>query len=143
MPNELLRRAAASAAPISLRLEKHAGADALLLSGELDMDTVPLIDRFLRRRLGPFFHRRNLVLDLAGVTLVDSSFVTYVIRLSEAVHRAGFELLLTRPVGHVRRAIRVVGLANVLPVYESLEEAVALAAAGRVPMIPPPFASPS
>lgn len=106
------------------------------------METVPAVDRFLRRQLGPFFHRRNLVLDLAEVTLIDSAFLSYVVTLSGAVRREGFELLLTGPRGHVRRTICIVGLANVVPVCESVDQAAALvAAAGGGPMIPPPFAS--
>ena len=44
----------------------------LELSGEFDLDTVPHIDRFLRRRLGPLYHQDHLVIDLAGTTFVDS-----------------------------------------------------------------------
>ena len=49
------RRAKAEAARTA------AGADGrppvLELEGEFDLDTVPEIDRFLRRTLGPLYHR--------------------------------------------------------------------------------------
>jgi len=54
---------------VRLRLSSFPGAAAtppiLELSGELDLDTVPHIDRFLRRRLGPLYHQDHLVIDLA------------------------------------------------------------------------------
>ena len=60
--------------------------------------------------------------------------MSLVVRLHE--HRR--ELLITRPVGYVRRTIALVGLPNVVPVYETLEAALRALAAGG-PLIPPPF----
>jgi len=113
----------------------------LSLSGEFDLDNVPEIERFLRRHLGPFFFKtRDLVLDLAQVELVDSSFVGLVVSLVVRLHQYRRELLITRPVGYVRRTIALVGLPNVVPVFESLEAALD-ALAGGDPVIPPPFAA--
>jgi len=113
----------------------------LSLSGEFDLDNVPEIERFLRRHLGPFFFKtRDLVLDLAQVELVDSSFVGLVVSLVVRLHRHRRELLITRPVGYVRRTIALVGLPNVVPVFESQEAALEALAAGD-PVIPPPFAA--
>lgn len=42
----------------------RAGVDdppVLALEGEFDIDTVPEIDRFLRRNLGPLYHHQHLV----------------------------------------------------------------------------------
>ena len=111
----------------------------LALSGEFDLDNVPEIERFLRRHLGPFFFKtRDLVLDLAQVDLVDSSFMGLVVSLVVRLHQYRHELLMTRPVGYVRRTIAIVGLPNVVPVFESLEAALD-ALAGGGPVIPPPF----
>jgi len=111
----------------------------LTLSGEFDLENVPEIERFLRRHLGPFFFKtRDLVLDLALVDLVDSSFVGLVVSLVARLHEHHRELLITRPVGYVRRTIALVGLPNVVPVYESLDAALGALATGA-PLIPPPF----
>lgn len=109
------------------------------LEGEFDLDTVPEIDRFLRRNLGPLYHQEHLVIDLAAATFIDSSFVAFVMRLSGDQHCRGKELVLTRPTGQVRRVLGLVGLANVLPVYDSVDEAVGQIGAGRLPLIPPAF----
>jgi len=49
------------------------------------------------------------------------------------------ELVLSRPVGHVRKVLSLVGLPNVVPVFDSLDEAVAAMCSGELPMIPPAF----
>ncbi len=110
----------------------------LELEGEFDIDSVPEIDRFLRRHLGPMYHRRHLVMDLAGVTFIDSSFIGFVVRLLRDQRATRRELLLTRPAGEVRRALAVVGLPNVVPVFDSVDDAVRTLATGR-PVIPPAF----
>ena len=111
----------------------------LTLSGEFDLENVPEIERFLRRHLGPFFFRsRHLVLDLARVDLIDSAFVGRVVSLVARLHEHRRELLITRPAGYVRRTIALVGLPNLVPVYESPDAALS-ALAADAPVIPPPF----
>ncbi len=78
------------------------------------------------------------MLDLALVELVDSAFVGLVVSLVARLHEHRRELLITRPVGYVRRTIALVGLPNLVPVYESLDAALGALAAGA-PLIPPPF----
>lgn len=111
----------------------------LKLSGEFDYENVPEIERFLRRHLGPFFFKgRDLVLDLARVELVDSAFVGLVVSLVRRLHANRRELLITRPRGYVRRTLALVGLPNLVPVYETLDDALNALSAGA-PLIPPPF----
>ncbi len=135
----------ATAAGVRLRLEKAAPAGAaggvpvLRLAGEFDIDTVPEIDRFLRRRLGPLYQRRSLVIDLRDVTFVDSTFIGFVVRLVGEARRGRGELVLAQPVGRVRSLLCVVGLPNLVPVYESLDEALSAVRGATAPLIPPAF----
>jgi len=125
-------------APVVVRACGSAGRVALVsLRGDFDVETVPEIDAQLRRALGPFFFQRHLVLDLADTAFVDSSFIAYVVRLTARVRAAGFEIVLARPRGHVRRTLRLVGVPNLLPVYDSLEVALNEALTDEVPIIPP------
>ncbi len=109
------------------------------LRGEFDLDTVPEIDRFLRRRLGPLYHQQDLVIDLEGTTFVDSSFVAFLVRLVNDQRAKRKELVLVRPTGQVRRVVALVGLHNIVPVFESVDEAVGALASGSLPVIPPAF----
>lgn len=111
----------------------------LVLSGEFDVANVREIDRFLRRRLGPFYHRGHLIIDLSGTTFIDSSFVGFLVRLVKELRGAGRELLLVRPGGQVRRVFAIVGLPNLVPVFDSLEDALRSLRRGPLPLIPPRF----
>lgn len=113
---------------------------AIMLGGDLDMNAVAPVDMYLRRSFGPFFFRRTLLFDLAAVTMIDSSFVAYLVGLAGKVRQSGHDLVLSRPAGQPRRTLGLVGMPNLVPVYESLEEAAELIASGHVPLIPPPFA---
>jgi anti-anti-sigma factor len=109
------------------------------LEGEFDLETVPEIDRFLRRALGPLYHQDNLVLDLAQTTFIDSSFIGFLVRLSAAQRVKRRELLLVRPCGQVRRVFAIVGLHNVVPVFDTIDAAVDSLLSGRGAVIPPAF----
>jgi anti-anti-sigma factor len=113
----------------------------LELEGEFDLETVPQIDPFLRRTLGPLYHRDHLVIDLAKTTFIDSSFVSFLVRLSAAQRATRRELLLVRPGGQVRRVFGIVGLANVVPVFETREAAMDSLLSGHLPVIPPAFSA--
>ncbi|HJW76418.1 MAG TPA: STAS domain-containing protein [Thermoleophilia bacterium] len=121
------------------RMGAKPGLPVVFLEGEFDIETVPEIDRFLRRSFGPLFYKRHIVLDLEAVTAVDSIFVGFVVGLVRLLHAEHKELVLTRPVGHVRRVLSLIGLPNLVPVYDSLEEAVVVVANDSLPAIPPAF----
>jgi anti-sigma B factor antagonist len=110
----------------------------LELKGEFDLDTVPEIDRFLRRSCGPLYERHHLVIDLGGTEFVDSSFISLLVRLLRDLRASRRELILARPTGQVRRTLATVGLPSIVPVFESVDAALAALGAGHV--IPPAFA---
>jgi anti-sigma B factor antagonist len=134
------REAASAKARLRVSASGRQGRSAVVeLEGEYDLDTVPDIDRQLRRALGPLYHQDHLVIDLAGTTFVDSSFIAFVVRLAAALRTRRRELLLVRPSGQVRKVFGIVGLANVVPVFESVEAAQDSLRAGKMPVIPPSF----
>jgi anti-anti-sigma factor len=133
---------AAAKAKLRVTADAEQGLPAVLeLGGEFDLDTVPEIDRFLRRSLGPLYHQDHLVIDLAETAFVDSSFIAFLVRLSASLRARRQELLLVRPRGQVRRVFGIVGLANVIPVFESVDAARDSLRGGRMPVIPPAFRS--
>lgn len=125
-----------------LALEHRAGAEpvpVLALDGELDFDVVPLIDRFLRRALGPLYHRQHLVIDLAGASFVDSAFIGFVVRLAGQQRAQRKEVVLAHLSGQVGRSLALVGLPNVVPVFETVDAAVDALSRAQGPVIPPAF----
>ena len=81
------------------------------------------------------------MIDLGRTTFVDSSFVSFVVRLVSDQRAKRKELVLARPYGQVRRVVALVGLHNIVPVFESVEEAVDALVRGRLPVIPPAFSA--
>ena len=123
------------------RSRTEQAAPILALDGEIDVAAVPEVDRFLRRRLGPLYHQEDLLIDLGSATYVDSSFVSFLVRLVRDQRAKRKELVLVRPRGQVRRTLGVVGLPNLVPVFESLDEAVLALLYGKSPLIPPAFSA--
>ena len=139
-PVTLAWETAAARAKLRVAADAADGRPPVLeLEGEFDLDTVPEMDRFLRRTLGPLYHQDHLVMDLAKATFIDSSFVSFIVRLSAAQRAKRRELLLVRPEGQVRKVFGIVGLANVVPVFETIDAAVDSVLGGRLPVIPPAF----
>jgi anti-anti-sigma factor len=139
-PVPLAWETAAARARLRVAADAADGRPPVLeLEGEFDLDTVPEMDRFLRRTLGPLYHQDHLVMDLAKTTFIDSSFVSFIVRLSATQRAKRRELLLVRPRGQVRKVFGIVGLANVVPVFETVDAAVDSVLGGHLPIIPPAF----
>lgn len=131
---------AAGKARLRIRRASAAGSPPILtLLGEVDFTTVPEIDRFLRRQLGPLYHHNDLIIDLGDTTFIDSSFIGFMVRLVIDQRAKRKELVLAKPRGQVRKVLAMVGLPNFVPVFESVDEAVSVVTAGKLPLIPPAF----
>jgi anti-anti-sigma factor len=115
------------------------GATLVTLTGEFDIETVPSIESCLRRALGPFYYGENVVVDLSSTTFVDSTFIGFLVRLASKTRQSGRELILVRPLGHVRSVLLLVGLPNLVPVYDSLQRAFESLRVEDTPLIPPPL----
>ncbi len=98
------------------------------VSGELDLATA----RTFRARLDAELDRlscRDLVLDFAGVTFVDSSGIGAILGRCRAVRERGGRLTLCRLTPHVQRLLDLSGVLKIVGTYRGVEEAVA--AVGR------------
>jgi anti-sigma B factor antagonist len=82
-------------------------------TGELDLATVGRVDEALRELREDGFDR--LVLDLRGLTFVDSTGVRLVLLWVQAAEREGFDLAVARGSGVVMRIFELSGLNHSLP----------------------------
>ena len=119
------RRARRIAGDVSARAcemdaERGEGRTTLLLSGEFDASCVLRFERLVRGALEdplPF-----LVIDLRGVTFIDSTGLALLLRTEAASRQDGFELQIVRsPAAAVRSALEASGLERVLPFVESAD----------------------
>ncbi len=87
------------------------------LNGEIDAHTAPDLESALSERLAT--GASTVVLDIAGVTFMDSSGLRVVIAATETARAAGGDLVLDGPQSTVQRLIEVSGLSGHLTVRSS------------------------
>jgi len=91
--------------------------------GELDLATVDTlrgaldaaVAETLRSALEGMEHGARLVLDLRGLSFIDSTGLHLLVALNERAQRDGFQLMLLAPPAPTDRAIQVSGLDRTLP----------------------------
>lgn len=97
------------------------GAPGVAVRGELDMAAVPALERAvdiaIRDSAGAF------VLDLCDLEFVDSSGLRLLLRARALLAREHRALAIVCPPGPARRLFEVVGIADLLFLYRSREEA--------------------
>ena len=95
----------------------------LTVTGELDfalcVKIAPELDAALRSPA------RAIVIDLEGVSLVDSSGIALLINAARSLDHAGREFAIACPLGPQRRALELTALDRQLPMHETREAALA------------------
>ena len=100
------------------------GDDTVLtLAGDIDMHTAPEVRDCLAGLQADGV--RSVVVDLAAVTFLDSSALGTFVVAHRALAGVGGQLKLAAPSSHVRKVLRITRLAEVIPLYESVDEACA------------------
>lgn len=99
------------------------GAPGVAVRGELDVASVPnlehALDAAIRGSAGTF------VLDLCDLEFLDSSGLRLLLRARAMLGRDDRALVIVCPPGAARRLFEVVGIADLLSVHASREEAAA------------------
>ena len=85
--------------------------------GELDLATAET----LSAALDGVPHGSHLVLDLRGLSFIDSAGLHLLVALDQRAQRDGFQLTLLSAAGPVDRAIRLCGLDQTLPLAAPVE----------------------
>src|SRR3954449_4210779 len=84
----------------------------LVLSGELDMAAAPELRRRLTDAAGQF---ECLVVDMSGLTFLDSTGIQFLVELHSLSERGGWMLQLVPGPPEVQRVLEIVGVAEMLP----------------------------
>lgn len=89
-------------------------------SGEIDIDNAPILEN----RLGTLVDEGHTVLDLSGVTFLDSTALSALIVAYRRGQAAGHNLRLAGAVGWVRRILEITELDVVLEHHDEVDDAV-------------------
>jgi len=91
------------------------------LSGDIDLHTAPALHRSLLDSLLPGLAR--VVVDLSGVTFFSAAGVALLVSAHRRAGALGVDLRLAAPSAQARRVLALTGVDGLMPVHESLEEA--------------------
>jgi anti-anti-sigma factor len=114
---------------MSLTVQSQQRDDVVVIAvaGELDMATAPQLQAHITEQLERGHNR--LVFDLAEVSFCDSTGLSVFVRAENSVDETGGAVRLAAPQRGVRRILEVSGLVEVLPTYQTVDEAIAADAA--------------
>jgi len=90
---------------------------------EIDMATAGAIGEQIAASLTPGVHA--VIADMTATTFCDSAGINMLIRAKKQAAAHGAELRLLLPCPNVLRVMKIQGVDAVLPIYHSLEEALA------------------
>jgi anti-sigma B factor antagonist len=100
------------------------------LGGEIDLHVAPRLSEELHGAIAN--GARRLVVDLGGVSFIDSSGIAALVRAAERLRARGAELVLVCDDHRILRALEVTGLDGRLPRERTLTEAISRRATDRV-----------
>jgi anti-sigma B factor antagonist len=102
-------------------VEWRSGTTLVRVTGELDLATVPELERALATRP----RDTSLVIDLSECTFVDSSCVRALVGAARDVHEAGGKAAIVATETGVLRVLEITGLDKLASVYHSVDDALA------------------
>ncbi len=97
------------------------------VAGELDLATAPDLLNRVSDLIEGGHHR--VVLDLRELTFCDSAGLSVLARISKKVAQFDGALALARPTQIVRSVLELTGMTELIPTFETVDEATAAAAA--------------
>lgn len=109
--------------------EPKPGAVVVSLSGEVDIVRSPDLQQSLQEAIGRLSGKGAVVVDLSGVTYMDSSGVATLVRGLQLSRKKGVGLVLCSLQERVRSIFEIARLDTVFPMADTLDEAVEAATA--------------
>jgi len=121
-------------AELRLSSSTRGGSLIIAVGGELDIVTSRQLDEHLTQARRE--HRR-IVLDLAAVDFMDTSSLAVIVGHWKRLQAAGGTLVLAGPRYRYTKTLWITGLADRLPVFDDVDQALAAEAGPSAKLIPP------
>lgn len=123
-------RASADLEPFAVEVQRRNHLTVVQPRGELDLATIETLRSTLDAAIAETLsaaldgmENARLVLDLRGLSFIDSTGLHLLIALDQRAQRDGFELSLLAPAPPIDRAIQLCGLDQALPFAASVDAA--------------------
>lgn len=97
------------------------GANIVAFTGEIDLESSPAAREIL---LKSFEFNRNVIVDLSGVTYIDSSGVASLVEALQAAKKNGSRFALAAASEPTRRVLELARLDKVFTMYDSIDEGI-------------------
>ncbi|GAA2720775.1 STAS domain-containing protein [Cellulomonas aerilata] len=104
------------------------GPVVMRVTGEVDVATAAPLRQELAVHMGS--HQQDLIVDVSGVTFMDSTGLGVLVRAVRQVHERGGRIELVSHEDPVMNLLRLTALADVLPVHKTVHEARAALSGG-------------
>jgi anti-anti-sigma factor len=111
--------------PFNVHSTEEAGRVVVLVEGELDMNTAPLLERELETATAT--PDAVVLLDLSGCEFIDSTGIALIVRAWQRLDSGedGRALVICSHNDQVRRVLEITGLELSIPVHGSRDDALA------------------
>ena len=111
-----------AAQPLMIHTSTQGGATVIALVGSADIDQGEPLRRQLREAAAAA--PGNVVLDLHQLSFICSTWLSVLIQLYKEARTRGAQIRLARPVEAIAKMLHTTRLTAIMPVYDTLEQAV-------------------
>jgi anti-anti-sigma factor len=111
--------------PLDLSISEVDGHLIITMRGDLDIASHERVDAYLRQVLAEHVGETvRVVVDMSGVTFMDTTGLTVLLKAWRELERTGGSLVLAGPIYRQTRVLWTTGLAGRLRITDSVEAAV-------------------
>lgn len=103
---------------LEMQSGRHGGVDVLHLAGEVDLEVSSQLRRTLLERIDG---KRDLLIDLNGVSYIDSSGVASLIEAFQRARKDGLRFALARVPEGAMRVLKIAQLDRVFPILPDID----------------------
>lgn len=108
---------------LTTTVTSRGSATVLAVHGDIDIATAPVLSEALAGI--PAEASTHLIVDLDGVSFLDSSALAALVGANQALRSAGGTLSVACPKAHLLKIFTMTKLDRVIPLFSSLDEALA------------------